>query len=730
MHSTLISGADDISANRVYHWCVWIVSALLMLTGSCVLLSWHTPQLLASIYPYTTLMAYNTAIAFIACGLGLLALIKQESTLLIICSLLLFVIGILTLLDLAAGFDLNTTHWFEVFLSEEPIRSQPISPTTSTLLILAGFTLLFGHHVQGTYTLITSLLCLLMVLILVAGVIGQGFGVFPTFIWLGINMAPQTALGLLMFSCTIIGLRYRAAIDAFNRLDFFKRLITGFIFMSLLFLILGSTGLMQINKVAAISQRLYEGPAQTNKAILQVRSSTDKLNRTIKDIAVNPTLSEDHNIPQLLEQTERNIYSNLDIIQRNAIHQDAAIKIDAEFKQWRNLALDAYEQLKAGNLERYREMALTLSQEKTYAIEILCDAISQQTQEQMQQLNEEAIKTRNNAWNLMLVVIGGFLAMGVLVSGLITRSLSWQLERIRQTMLELANGNTQITIPFADHPHEIGDIAQTLKVFAQNIDERNKAVGLLEQHQQDLENTNQRLARTNKELETFAYVASHDLKSPLRGIAQLSNWIDEDLEAKEFAEVEKHTSMLRSRIHRMEKLLDDMLIFYRAGKIDGNLVSIDVAHITKELFEIQNTKPGLRLELGDALPVIQTLGTPFEQILRNLFSNAIKHHDRDEGIIRLEAQQINPNFYEFSVTDDGPGIPAKFQDRVFGMFQTLRSRDEQEGSGMGLALIKKLVETYGGSIRVFSEGRGCRFTFSWPIHINTSQITTRTKGHD
>src|SRR5690606_1528337 len=136
-------------------------------------------------------------------------------------------------------------------------------------------------------------------------------------------------------------------------------------------------------------------------------------------------------------------------------------------------------------------------------------------------------------------------------------------------------------------------IAQTLKVFAQNIDERNKAVTLLEQHQRDLENSNQRLARTNKKLETFAYVASHDLKSPLRGIAQLSSWIDEDLEAKEFAEVGKHTLMLRSRIHRMEKLLDDMLIFYRAGKTEGNLINIDIAHIAKELFEIQNTKPGL-----------------------------------------------------------------------------------------------------------------------------------------
>src|SRR5690606_31768328 len=107
-------------------------------------------------------------------------------------------------------------------------------------------------------------------------------------------MSPHTAVGLLRFSGAILSLRYSAAIAAFNRLDFFKRLITGFIFMSLLFLLVGSTGLTQINKVASISQRLYEGPAQTNKAILQVRSHTDKLNRTIKDIAVNPKLINEY----------------------------------------------------------------------------------------------------------------------------------------------------------------------------------------------------------------------------------------------------------------------------------------------------------------------------------------------------------------------------------------------------------------------------------------------------
>lgn len=698
-----------------------IVATLLLLTGSCVLLSWHAPQLLAAIYPYATLMAYNTAIAFIACGIGLIAVITSKHLLLVACSAILMAIAILTLLDLIAGVDIDTTNWFVIFLAEPPVRSQPISPATSSTLLLASLALLCARYTQGNFTVVSSLICLMIIFIALAAVIGQGFGIFPTFIWLGIKMAPHTAVGLIAFAGAMLSLRYTAAIHAFNRLNFFSRLTTGFIFMSLLFIGIGSIGLLQINSVAAISQKLYQGPLQTNNAALRIKGYVSRLNRAIKDVAVSPSLAEEHNIPQLLEQTGVNLQREIAVIQLDPSSGNYVATLIDEFNQWQQLIVHTHKQLQAGDTETYQQIALTQSQEKAFVLEALCDEILQFAQKQMQQLNADAVDTKNHAGNLMLVVISGFLMMGILVSGLITRSLNWQLQKIRTAMQAIAEGNSDVAIPFHDHPHEIGDMAKTLTVFSQYVDERKKNAQILEQHQHELEQSNHQLALTNKELETFAYVASHDLKSPLRGIAQLSSWIDEDLEEKEFAEVAKHTQMLRNRILRMEKLLDDMLIFYRAGKTDGNISRIDVAHMARELFDIQNTKAGLRLELGDNLPVFDSLSTPFEQILRNLFSNAIKHHDSDEGIIRIEARRLNNNFYEVSVIDDGPGIPAKFQERVFGMFQTLKPRDEMEGSGMGLALIKKIVETYGGKISVHSNGRGCRFTFTWPHTIKGKQ---------
>ncbi|MEN0037769.1 MAG: ATP-binding protein [Cellvibrio sp.] len=685
-----------------------------------MLITWHAPHTLSAIYPFITLMTYNTAIGIITCGLGLYAILRNHRAMLFVCSFILFALGALTILDIIIGIPLNTTTWFVVLLSEPPVHTQPMSPVSSAAFLLASLTLFFAIHPKGVKSIVATLLSLLIFFTAVSTVISQEFGLFPSFIWMGVKMSPQTAISLIAFSSGIFILRYQAAISAFNRLNFFNRLVTGFIFMSLLFVGVGSIGLLQINNVASISQKLYHGPLQASNASLRVKNDIANLNRIIKDVAINPSLMHEKNIPVEVDDIESRIAAELRIIERERLGKADIAQFKTVFSDWKIVIRAIHQQLESGDIEGFRSIALNQVQNTTVTLEKLCDHMIVEAQEQMRLLNEQAITTRDHSANLMLVVIGGFLLIGILVAALITRSLSWQLQEIRKAMLSISAGNTQTEIPFFDHPHEIGDMAKTLKIFSLNIDERNKSNELLAQHQQELEKSNHRLAQTNKELETFAYVASHDLKSPLRGIAQLSSWIEEDLEEKEFTEVDKHTKMLRNRIHRMEKLLDDMLVFYRAGKIDGATTTIDLKHMATELFEIQNTKPGLKLELGDNLPIFDSLSTPFEQILRNLFSNALKHHDKDEGVIRVEAAS-SATFYSISVIDDGPGIPEKFQERVFGMFQTLKPRDELEGSGMGLALIKKIVETYGGSISVYSAGRGCRFTFTWPKTIERKQ---------
>jgi len=224
------------------------------------------------------------------------------------------------------------------------------------------------------------------------------------------------------------------------------------------------------------------------------------------------------------------------------------------------------------------------------------------------------------------------------------------------------------------------------------------------------------LQRSNAELEQFAYVASHDLKAPLRGIDNLATWIEEDMAEVMNDESREHMGLLRGRVRRLEALLSDLLAYSRVGRVKTEIAMVDMDELIDEVFDLNRPGDGYKLEKAGAMPVFATARVPMEQLLRNLFSNALKHHDRDSGVITV-AVANRGDCYEFSVRDDGPGIPVDLQDRIFGMFQTLQSRDAVEGSGMGLAIVKKLIESLGCWIKVESDpeqGRGTCFRFTWP----------------
>ena len=227
------------------------------------------------------------------------------------------------------------------------------------------------------------------------------------------------------------------------------------------------------------------------------------------------------------------------------------------------------------------------------------------------------------------------------------------------------------------------------------------------------------LLRSNEELEQFAYVASHDLKAPLRGIDNLVTWIEEDIEGLLNEETRTNMKLLKSRVRRLESLLDDLLAYSRAGRGELTVVRVETKEIVDELASLLSPPEGLSIIASSTLPELRTAKVPLTQIFQNLISNAIKHHDHpSHGRILVDAS-ARPDSIEFTVTDDGPGIPPEFRDRVFGMFQTLRPRDEVEGSGMGLAIVKKLINRVGGRIWLNEgrDGRGLTVHFTWPTQL-------------
>lgn len=234
---------------------------------------------------------------------------------------------------------------------------------------------------------------------------------------------------------------------------------------------------------------------------------------------------------------------------------------------------------------------------------------------------------------------------------------------------------------------------------------------------QELQAQKEKLEQSNQDLAEFAYVASHDLKAPLRGIEHLTDWLTEDLGDSLPEKSQRHLEQLTQRVRRMGALLNDLLEYSRAGKHHGIEALVDVEKMLDQVAEILSLPEGFIVERQLGVDRVQTDPTPLETVLRNLISNAIKHHDRATGVIRVASEMTSDgSAIEFIVTDDGPGIPEDLRDRAFGMFQTLRPRDEVEGSGMGLALVKRWVEAAGGRVSIESAlPRGAVVRFTWPI---------------
>ncbi|MBD2335567.1 GHKL domain-containing protein [Calothrix sp. FACHB-156] len=267
-----------------------------------------------------------------------------------------------------------------------------------------------------------------------------------------------------------------------------------------------------------------------------------------------------------------------------------------------------------------------------------------------------------------------------------------ELRKYKETLEELVEQRT-------------AELAKTNEQLQQEIIQR-------QQSQEKMAELLKAVKSANQDLNDFAYVVSHDLKAPLRGISSLSEWLLSDYGEQFDNEGKELVRLLISRVKKMYNLIDGILQYSRAGSYREKKTQVNLNDVVRDVIDLLAPPENIQIEITSTLPIISAETTRIKQIFQNLLSNAIKFIDKPEGKIIINCTEDNI-YWQFSIVDNGLGIEAKYFTKIFQIFQKLSNDDNSDSTGIGLSLVKKIVELYGGTVWIESEvGQGSKFYFT------------------
>ena len=356
----------------------------------------------------------------------------------------------------------------------------------------------------------------------------------------------------------------------------------------------------------------------------------------------------------------------------------------------------------------YQKQTLDVEQRQTLNSQMVSQLIESIVLDAKENISQSSkiFQSSLNQTIVLLVVAGLAVTLVIVLTShfVIEQQFNRRMSKLTSAVLDIAAGDIHHDVGVGG-TDEIGLMAKALSVF---------------------KDTANKLILSNQELEQFAYAASHDLRSPLRAIENLAQWTLEDAGDTLPDSCRDNLVKLIERANRLSVLQTDLLEYSRAGNTEDTLELIHIAELVDDLSAILDPEHNYPIEIIGESPPINTYATPLRQVLLNLLNNAIKHHDLKQGNIQLTVNYCESKMV-VSFCDDGVGIEAKYHDQIFGLFKRLQSQDIVEGSGLGLSLVRKLVERNGGEIAVFSDpanSRGTTFVFDWPVTYqqHTTQI--------
>ena len=290
--------------------------------------------------------------------------------------------------------------------------------------------------------------------------------------------------------------------------------------------------------------------------------------------------------------------------------------------------------------------------------------------------------------------------LSIVIGFLISLWLAYRISTRIMAMVRMANtialGNYDVQMPNKGRD-ELDQLASSLNHMAEVLSENIRL-----------------LQRKNEELDQFAHIVSHDLKAPLRGIDNVVTWIEEDHNTELPPKIREYIHLIKGRLLRAENMIKGILLYARVGKQSLEREFINLNALLNDILENLALRPGLNVITQPYMPEIYSERIPLQQVLSNLISNAIKYHDKPDGYIKVSVTS-HSDHWQFSVEDNGPGISKNYHEKIFVIFQTLQERDSFESTGVGLAIVKKILDDRKQIITLESSpGEGTIFRFTWP----------------
>jgi signal transduction histidine kinase len=336
---------------------------------------------------------------------------------------------------------------------------------------------------------------------------------------------------------------------------------------------------------------------------------------------------------------------------------------------------------------------------------------------------KNTIKTLEDSLNKTMIIFLDAIIVSILLAFFWARTISRPINKLRDDMKRITSENLDIPLQInvTNNSGEIGELTHAYIALINNL--RNTTVSrdklLLEierrkQSEENLRQTSILLEESNRELDQFAFSASHDLRAPLQGIETLSEWIIKDCYDLLPEDSRKNLDLIKKRVHRLDAFIDGILQYARIRGPTTQPEIIDINKLLEGIIDNLSPPESIKVVIDKIMPTLTTDIAALTQVFLNLINNAIKFNKNAQGNINI-GHDVAGDFYKFYVSDNGPGIDIQFHEKIFEMFHTLQSRDIIDSAGIGLAIVKKIVEKHGGTISVKSApGQGTTFYFTWP----------------